>query len=212
MQALHHISIIKIPLLLYEVTFTHFVYSNLLLIFCVCFLSGLQIQAQKFELFEIKNGELIWQHTYDYLGPQDSLRREVVSMLKSKIFTQHVVRNEVGYNGELRHYQVDCIRYGRKYNNTPLIYWSGEWSGKFIIEVADDGYRVTIYGLYFENKPQQISRFQTNTPRKDFYINEIWKKGDHPHFKKSKLDDIKLMSISLRDDFDIAKYSSPIAE
>lgn len=173
------------------------------------FTCAIGASAQKFDLFEIENGDLIWRYTYSYQGPQDSLRREVVSMLKSKIFTQQVVRNELGYNGEIRHYHIDCKRYGRKYNDTPLIYWSGEWSGKFVIEVADNGYRVTIYGLYFENKPQQISRHQTNNPRKGFYRNEIWKKGE-PHFKKSKLDDIKLMSLSLRDDFDITKYNSPI--
>lgn len=167
--------------------------------------------AQKYDLFEIENADLIWRYTYVYAGPQDSLRREVVSMLKSKIFTQHVVRNELGYIGELRHYQVDCKRYGRKYNNTPLIYWSGEWSGKFVIEVADNGYRITIYGLYFENKPQQISRNQTNTPRKGFYVNEIWKKG-HPHFKKNKLEDMVLMSASLRDAFDITQYVSPVKD
>ncbi len=179
--------------------------------FTIIIYSGVFAVAQKYERFEIKNDELIWQHTYNYNGLQDSLRREVVSMLKSKIFTQHVIRNELGYNGELRHYHVDCKRYGRKYNNTPLIYWSGEWSGKFVIEVADDGYRVTIYGLYFENKPQQISRHQTNNPRKGYFINEIWKKGE-PKFKKSKLEDIKLMSIGLRDDFDITNYVSPLTE
>jgi hypothetical protein len=165
--------------------------------------------GQKYDLFEVINDELIWQYTYKYNGPQDSLRREVVSMLKSKIFTQHVVRNELGYAGEIRHYQVDCKRYGRKYNNTPLIYWSGEWSGKFVIEVADNGYRLTIYAWYFENKPQQISRNQTSTPRKGFYINEIWKKG-HPKFQKNKLDDMILMSKSLRDAFDITQYTSPV--
>ncbi|MCU0368960.1 MAG: hypothetical protein MUF39_09030, partial [Cyclobacteriaceae bacterium] len=133
--------------------------------------------AQKFDSFEIRNNELVWQYTYQYPGAEDSLRREVVSMLKSKIFTQHVVRNELGYNGELRHYSVDCERYGRKYNNTPLIYWSGEWSGKFIIEITENHYRVTIYGLYFENKPQQVSRSQTTPGRKDYYTKEVWKKG-----------------------------------
>jgi len=167
--------------------------------------------SQKYELFEIENGELVWRNTYRYEGPQDSLRREVVSMLKSKVFTQQVVRNEIGYNGEIHHYQVNCKRYGRKYNNTPLIYWSGEWSGKFIIEIADHVYRVTIYGLYFENKPQQVSRYQTSHPRKGYYSKEIWKKGT-PHFKKTKLDDITFMSLSLRDDFDITNYSSPLKE
>lgn len=178
-----------------------------LLIFLL--LVSVALPAQKYDLFEIENGELVWRYTYAYAGPQDSLRREVVSMLKSKIFTQHVVRNELGYTGELRHYQVDCKRYGRKYNNTPLMYWSGEWTGKFVIEVADNGYRITIYGLYFENKPQQISRTQTSTPRKGFYINEIWKKG-HPKFKKNKLGDMILMSKSLRDAFDITQYTSPV--
>lgn len=171
-----------------------------------CFVFG-----QKYDLFEVVNKELIWQYTYKYDGPHDSLRREVVSMLKSKTFTQHVVRNEVGYNGEIRHYQVDCERYGRKYNNTPLIYWNGEWSGKFVVEVIDDHYRVTIYGLYFENKSQQISRYQTSPPRKGFYINEIWKKGS-PHFKRSKLEDMVFMSVSLRDAFDITQYTSPLQE
>ncbi len=182
--------------------------QSLLVLFLTCYLSA---SAQKFDLFEIENGNLIWRYTYSYKGTQDSLKREVVSMLKSKIFTQHVVRNELGYNGEIHHYLVDCKRYGREYHNTPLIYWSAEWSGKFVLEVARDGYRVTIYGLYFENKPQQVSRHQTNIPRKGFYINEIWKKGE-PHFRKNKLDDMVLMSRSLRDDFDITRYVSPIKE
>jgi hypothetical protein len=169
------------------------------------------IHAQKFDLFEIKNDELVWQYTYEYPGTQDSLRREVVSMLKSKVFTQHVVRNELGYNGELRHYKVDCGRYHRKYNNTPLIYWSGEWSGKFVIEITDHHYRVTIYALYFENKPQQVSRFQTTAGRKGYYTEEVWKKGS-PHFRRNKLEDMTFMSVSLRDAFDITQYSSPVTD
>lgn len=163
--------------------------------------------AQKYDLFSIENEELVWRCTYQYQGSADSLRREVVSMLKSKIFTQNVVRNELGFSGEIRHYQVDCQRYGRKYNNTPLIYWSGEWSGKFVVEVADGGYRVTIYGLYFENEPQQVSRTQSKVPRKGFYRNEVWKRGQ-PQFKKNKLADMAFMSLSLRDAFDIWQYVS----
>jgi hypothetical protein len=173
--------------------------------------SSAALYAQKFDLFEIENEELVWRCTYDYDGPQDSLRREVVSMLKSKVFTQNVIRNELGYNGEIRHYQVDCKRYGRKYNNTPLIYWSGEWSGKFIVEMAENGYRVTIYALYFENEPQPVSRHQNKTPRKGFYKNEVWKRGA-PQFKKNKLDDMVLMSLGLRDAFDVKQYTSPIKD
>ena len=164
------------------------------------------IQAQKFDLFEVENDELIWRYTYEYEGAQDSLRREVISMLKSKIFTQQVVRNELGYNGEIKHYQVDCKRYGRNFSNTPLIYWNGEWSGKFIVEVRDNRYRVTIYGLYFENKEQPSARYPNNNPRRGFYSNEVLNKGKQ-HFKKSTLSDVALMSLSLRDAFDIKKYT-----
>lgn len=169
------------------------------------------VPAQKFDLFEIENDELVWRATYLCQGSEDSLRREVVSMLKSKIFTQNVVRNQLGYNGEIRHYKVDCQRYGRKYSNTPLIYWSGEWKGKFVVEMARDGYRVTIYGLYFENEPQPVSRHQSKPPRKGFYKNEVWKRGE-PSFKKNKLDDMTLMSMSLRDAFDIKQYHSPLKD
>ena len=181
-----------------------------LLFLIILFLASLA-KGQKYDQFEVSNNELGWEYTYEYGGTQDSLRREVVSMLKSKIFTQNVVRNELGYNGEIRHYQVDCPRYGRNYKNTPLIYWSGEWSGKFVIEVRDDKYRVTIYGLYFENKQQASARYPNNSVRKGYYINEIWKKG-RSEFKKNTLADISLMSISLRDAFDIRQYVSPVKD
>ncbi|MEY4931545.1 MAG: hypothetical protein RI909_2269 [Bacteroidota bacterium] len=167
--------------------------------------------GQKYDLFEVSNNELIWQYTYEYSGPKDSIRREVVSMLKSKAFTQHVVRNELGYTGELRHYLVDCKRYGRSYSNTPLIYWNGEWSGKFVVEVRDNRYRVTIYGLYFENKSQPSARYPNANPRKGFYMGEIMNRGKTA-FKKNVLADMALMSLSLRDAFDIKKYDTPIDE
>lgn len=170
-----------------------------------------QIQAQRFDQFEIENEELIWRYTYEYGGSEDSLRRQVVTMLKSKVFTQHVVRNEIGYNGELKHYQVDCKRYGRSYRNTPLIYWDGEWSGKFVIEVRDNRYRVTIYGLYFENKAQPTTHYPIKTPRKGFYQKEVLKKGGG-EFKKNVLPDMALMGLALRDSFDIMKYTSPVTE
>lgn len=167
--------------------------------------------GQKYDRFEVYNNELVWSYIYEYPGQQDSLRREVVSMLKSKIFTQNVVRNELGYNGEIRHYQVDCPRYGRNYHNTPLIYWSGEWSGKFVIEVRDNQYRVSIYGLYFENKKQPSSRYPNNHARKGYYLNEVWKKGQS-EFKRNVRADISLMSLSLRDAFDIKQYVSGVKE
>ncbi len=181
------------------------------LVFSLFFLVPFLSPAQNFDLFEVENDELIWRYTYEYEGQQDSLRREVVSMLKSKIFTQQVIRNELGYNGEIKHYLVDCKRYGRTYQNTPLIYWDGEWSGKFVIEVRNNRYRVTIYGLYFENKVQPSAHYPIKTPRNGYYVKEVLKKGRH-EFKKSVLPDMALMGLSLRDAFDIKQYTSPLKE
>ena len=79
------------------------------------------VYGQQFDLFEIRDSELYWHNTYKYRGNADSLRREVVQMLKSKHFTFNVVRTEAGYNGELRHYKVEARKYGRKYFSTPRI-------------------------------------------------------------------------------------------
>ena len=184
----------------------------MILILCATAFSG---KAQKFDLFEIDNNELIWRYTYEYAGPADSLRNEITTMVKAKPFTRNVTRNEigdagVGYYGEIQHYHVDCERYGRKYQNTPLIYWSGEWKGKFVIEVRNNRYQVTIYGLYFENQPLKTpSPHQSKQPRKGYYIKEVWQKG-HPTFKKNVSEDMLLMSLSLRDAFDIKNYVSPV--
>src|SRR5438128_5590090 len=97
--------------------------------------AGLETRAQQYELFELTGGDIYWRNTYEYTGTQDSLRREVVQMLKSKFYTFNVIRNQTGYNGEISHYVVDCRRYGRRYGNTPRIYWDGEWTGKFIVDV-----------------------------------------------------------------------------
>jgi len=161
--------------------------------------------AQKFDLFEVENGELYWRHTYEYEGSTDSLRRHVVTMLKGKVFTQNVIRNELGYNGELRHYLIDCKSYGRTYMNTPRIYWDGEWSGKFVIEVRDNAYRVSIYGLYFENKEGMSTHYRTQPARKGFYQKEVLKKNNT--FKKGEFANMALLSLSLKDQFDIKKHS-----
>ncbi|MBK8289567.1 MAG: hypothetical protein IPK96_00105 [Flammeovirgaceae bacterium] len=188
---------------------------KILLIPCIVCVSWFS-QAQQYDSFEIENGELIWRYTYNYQGPEDSLRSEIVSMIKSKLFTRHVQRTQVGssgagYTGEIEHYKVDCEAYGRKYQNTPLIYWKGEWKGKFVVEVRDDGYRITVYGLYFEVRTQASTPHQKSNTRKGPYIKEVWKKGDST-FKSNVLDDMTLMSVALRDAFDIKKYTSPVVD
>jgi hypothetical protein len=181
------------------------------LILSLLLLISLLAQGQNYNLFEVENGELFWRNTYEYQGNEDSLRRVVVSMLKSKMYTQNVIRNELGYNGELRHYQVNAKKYHRTFSNTPLIYWSGEWSGKFVVEVRDNRYRVSIYALYFENSAQPSSHYRNQNTRKGFYIKEVLKKNK-PEFKHSALADMALMSLALKDEFDIKNYNPETKE
>jgi hypothetical protein len=163
---------------------------------------------QQFDLFEIRNDELYWHNTYKYSGSSDSLRREVVTMLKSKHFTFNVIRNETGYNGELRHYQVEARKYGRRYFSTPRMYWNGEWTGKFIVEVFDQYYRVTVYALYAE-KVEKTGYYRTERTMQGRYLDVVAKK-DHGDFKPSERHNLVLMSLSLKDNFDIRNAVSPI--
>lgn len=174
-------------------------------------LLSLSSVAQKYDLFEVAGEDLYWRNTYTYTGSADSLRRVVVSMLKSKMFTQNVIRNEMGYNGELRHYQIDCKRYGRTYTNTPRIYWDGAWSGKFVVEIRDNQYRVSIYALYFENTARSVTHYRTELPRKGFYIKEVLKKN-RTGFKRSALADMALLSLALKDQFDIRQHNPAIKD
>jgi hypothetical protein len=81
-----------------------------------------------------------------------------------------------------------------------------------VIEVRDNRYQVTIYGLYFENPVSKNSPpHQNKTARKGFYVKEVWQKG-HPTFRSNVLNDMVLMSVSLRDAFDIMKYTSPLKD
>ena len=173
-----------------------------LLIFIIVLAASHQAQGQKYDHFEVENNDLVWRYKYEYPGTSDSLKREVVQMLKSKFFTFNVIRNEVSYNGEIQHYQVDCEKYDRTYLNTPRMYWDGEWSGKFVVRVFDNYYHVTIYALYYEKMERSTGYYRTEKPVKGRYINAVIKKNK-TEFRKTELSNMVLMSISLKDNFDI---------
>jgi hypothetical protein len=175
------------------------------LVFVACL--STKVQSQQYDLFEITDGDVYWRNTYEYAGNQDSLRREVVQMLKSKFYTFNVIRNQTGYNGEINHYVVDCRRYGRRYGNTPRIYWDGEWTGKFIVDVYDGSYRVTVYALYAE-KVERTGYYKTETTKRGRYIDIVTRK-DKSGFIKGELHNMALLSMSLKDQFDIKKTVIP---
>jgi hypothetical protein len=162
----------------------------------------------RYELFRIEQNDVYWSNTYNYKGNADSLRREVVQMLKSKFFTFNVIRNESGYNGELKHYKVECKRYGRTYYNTPRMYWYGEWTGKFVVEVLDHTYRVTVYAMYAEKFQPSGSNRGGQRITTGRYIEAVTKK-DRMTFKKHESANLDLLSISLKDAFDIKNTVVP---
>ncbi len=171
----------------------------------VSFLLPLEATSQeltKFDLFQREGDELYWRNMYEYSMAADDLRPRVVQMLKSKFFTFNVIRNATGYNGEIRHYTVDCKRYDRTYLTTPRMYWDGEWTGKFTVEVLPNQYRVTVYALYFEKMEQSVGYYRNEKPIKGRYIDAVTRKNKSG-FRKNEFSNLALMSLSLRDNFDI---------
>lgn len=162
----------------------------------------------QFDQFEIKNNDVVWQATYSAPGAHDSVRQAIVRMLKSKFYTFNVVRTSSGYNGELRHLKVDCKKYGRTYSNTPRLYWDGEWTGKFALELAGSAYQVTIYGLYFEKTQVASGYYKTEKQVKGRYIDVITVKNKSS-FQKNELSNLSLMSKYLRDEFDLVHAKNP---
>lgn len=177
----------------------------LILLFCLADAPAQDLT--KYDLFEIKDNELVWQNTYHYPGHIDSIRAVVVQMLKSKYYTFNVVRNELGYQGEIKHYRVDCKKYGRIYFNTPRIYCDGEWIGKFILEMKDNAYRVTVYALYYESLKPNADYLRTERIVKGRYLEAVTKKGGTV-FQKKELQNISLMSFSLREEFNLSSTPS----
>ena len=157
----------------------------------------------KYDLFELTGGDMIWKNTYRHKGRKDSLRAAVVQMLKSKFFTFNVIRNEMGYNGEIRHYKIDCKKYGRSYINTPRLYWEGEWTGKFRVEVTDYFYQVTVYALYFEAPQKSTGYYKTESLVKGRYVDAVTKKK-RSILKKNELSNISLLSLDLKDSFSLS--------
>jgi hypothetical protein len=173
---------------------------------CIFFAGILSFSAasQKLEqygLFRLEEGDIVWRNTYTFGGQPENLRPLIVQMLKSKFFTFNVVRNEAGYIGEIQHYKVDCKRYGRSYINTPRMYWDGEWTGKFKVEVEADRYRVTVYALYAEKIEQNVGYYKSEKIVTGRYVDIVTKKGKG--FRKNESSNLDLMSISLKDSFDI---------
>jgi hypothetical protein len=164
--------------------------------------------AQKYELFRVEQNDIYWSCTYSFSGSADSLRREVVQMLRSKFYTFNVVRNETGYYGEIKHYKVDCRRFGRSYYNTPRMYWDGEWTGKFIVEVLDNNYRVTVYALYAEKFQPAADNNRGQRITTGRYIEAVTRK-DGMTFKKTEYANLDLMSLSLKAEFDIRNTVIP---
>lgn len=170
-------------------------------LFCAfCAVEAKGQELTQFDKFELKGGELVWQHIYRCAGAQDSIRGAAVQMLKSKFYTFNVIRNEAGYNGELKHYKVDCKKYGRSYFNTPRIYCDGEWTGKFILEIKDHAYRVTVYALYYESTRMNADYLRTEKVVKGRYIDAVTKRNGTV-FQKKELRHMSLMSFSLTEEF-----------
>lgn len=159
-------------------------------------------ELSQYDRFQLYGGELYWQYNYQCQGGADSIRQAVEQMLTSRSFTFNVVRNKHEYSGTLNHYRVNPKRYGRTYLNTPKMYWDGEWSGKFVVEIGDGYYSVTVYDLQHKTKTQSVGHYKPEKIRTGQYVDDVTI-HNRQGLLKSEFINLSLMSLSLKDNFDI---------
>lgn len=170
-----------------------------LLLFCS--MHGHAQEISQYDRFQLQEGELYWQNKYEYKGSADSVQRAVEKMLKSRDFTFSVIRNTEGIGGKINHYKVNPKKYGRTYTNTPKMYWDGEWKGNFMVEVGNGHYRVTVYDLEFKTETQSVGHYKPEKVRTGQYIDAVT--TNKQSFLKSEFINISLISLSLKDNFDL---------
>lgn len=179
-------------------------YSRITLFLSLMLIYSIQSSAQEisqYDRFQLQEGELYWQYKYEYPGNADSVHQAVEKMLKSRDFTFSVIRSKEGFSGKINHYKVNPKRYGRTYTNTPKMYWDGEWSGEFVVEVGPGHYLVTVYVLQFKSETQSVGHYKPEKVRTGYYINEVT--TNKQSFLKSEFINLSLMSLSLKDNFDL---------
>ncbi len=85
------------------------------------------------------------------------------------------------------------------------MYWEGEWTGKFIVELKGGNYAVSVYALYYEKMDQTVvGYYRTQQPVKGRYIDAVTRKN-RKEFRKGEYSNMDLMSLSLKDNFDIGQ-------
>jgi hypothetical protein len=173
----------------------------LLALILMCSMDGRGQEISQYDRFQLLEGELYWQHNYEYQGNADSVRQAVEKMLKSRDFTFSVIRNTEGIGGKINHYKVNPKKYGRTYTNTPKMYWDGEWSGKFVVEVGQGHYLVTVYDLEFKSETQSVGHYKPEKVRTGRYIDAVT--TNKQSFLKSEFINLSLISLSLKDNFDL---------
>lgn len=174
------------------------------LLFCL-FVLPLVCYSQdisQYDRFQLQEGELYWRYNFEYPGKVDSIRKAVEQMLQARSFTFDVKRGKEGYSGKLNHYHVHPKQYGRTYSNTPKMYWDGEWSGMFFIEIHEGSYSVIIYDLQFKTETQAVGHYKPQKIRAGSYVDAVTNNNKR-NFLKSEFLNMTLMSVSLKDNFDL---------
>ena len=182
----------------------------LLFYFVVVPLLSYSQDIQQYDRFQLQEGELYWQNNFECPGKVDSIRLAVERMLQSRSFTFDVKRAKDGYRGKLSHYHVNPKQYGRTYSNTPKMYWDGEWSGNFFIEIHEGYYSVVVYDLQFKTETQAVGHYKPEKIREGSYVDAVTN-NNKQNFLKSEFLNLTLMSVSLKDNFDI-QYVVPKEE
>lgn len=82
------------------------------------------------------------------------------------------------------------------------MYWDGEWSGKFVVEIGDGYYSVTVYDLHHKTKTQSVGHYKPEKIRTGQYVDDVTV-HNRQALLKSEFINLSLMSLSLKDNFDM---------
>jgi hypothetical protein len=153
-------------------------------------------------------GDVYWQNDYPNTGTFDSLRKALEGILKEKYFTNNVIRKGLAYEGDIKNFHIDCRKYGRKYADTPRVYWDGYWNGRFHIRLDTHTYHVTVYALHYEWKGSEPSNPRYKGKRKGRYV-DLVSRQNRSRFRPSQVHDMMLLSLALKEVFDLKSAGDP---
>jgi hypothetical protein len=121
--------------------------DTLMRIFVLCLLISVctttRGQVTEYEHFRIEDRQLIWQRVVDTAVSIDVAKSFYLQMPN----TANLYENGNSLLVDVSNVSVDLRKYGKRWGTTPIITQSYIFSGKLRVDLKEDRYRMTFYGI-----------------------------------------------------------------